>query len=201
MVLQTRSTLIERYIKRNREYLVNEVDYQDEANRLLLRGRTHQSFLLDRPESTDGFVVDRDTAGRKRTRSLGEGEGDEIEPLTRTIDRETCWRFSGPGPNYHTDVEHARRFGFPTIVVQGMLSTCLISQALGAAFGEGWFAGGEMSVKLINVLWVDETVRVRGRLQERRPEGSRQRQTLEVWVEKPEAACTPVAVGRASALV
>jgi acyl dehydratase len=199
--LRTRSTVVERYRKRDRDYVVNEVDYADAEGRLLVRGRTHQSFLADVPSSEDGFVVDEKTAARKERRPVGEGEGPEIEPVELAIDRETCWRFSGPGRNYHTDPEEARKFGFPGIVVQGMLATCLVSQALANAFGEGWLAGGRMDLKLVNVLWCDERIRARGKLRGEVPEGSLRRRELEVWVEKDDADHTPVVVGSASALV
>ncbi len=198
--VRTRSTLLDRYRKRNREYLVNEVDYEDEEGRLLLRGRTHQSFLIDDAESGAGFVVDRGSAREKPRRVVGEGSGPELMPVELKVDRTLCWRFSGPGRNYHTDLEQARKFGFPEIVVQGMLSTCLLSQLMANSFGEGWFAGGRMDVKLTNVLWAGETVRARGKLREQIELGSQRRHELEVWVEKTNAARTLVAVGSASAL-
>ena len=198
--LRTRSTVIERYVKRGREYLVNEVDYTDAEGRLLVRSRTHQSFLMEKPPE-EGFVVDRGAAAKKGRRPVGEGSGQELEPVELLVDRATCWRFSGPAKNYHTDPEEARKLGFPEIVVQGMLSTCLISQAMARAFGEGWFAGGRMDVKLVNVLWGGERVCARGKLREVLPEGGDRRNVLEVWVEKEDAERTPVTLGTASALV
>ncbi|MCP4006885.1 MAG: MaoC family dehydratase [bacterium] len=201
--IQTRSTLVDRYRKRDRDILVNEVDYSDESGRLLVRGRTHQSFLAERAEAEDGFVVDRDSQKRKKGSAgrPGQGDGAEIEPFEICVDPETCWRFSGPGRNYHNDVEQARKFGFPEIVVQGLLSTCLLSQIMGNTFGGGWFAGGRMDVRLVNVLWGGETVRARGKLVSEQTEGSYTRRTLEVWVEKVDEAQTVVTVGTASALV
>jgi acyl dehydratase len=199
--IRTRSTVVERYHKRNRDYVLNEVDFADEAGRLLVRGRTHQSFLADTPDPSDGFVVDEKTAGRKKRQPVGEAPGPEIEPVELLVDREVCWRFSGPGRNYHTDPEEAKKFGFPKIVVQGMLSTCLVSQAMANAFDDGWFAGGRMNLKLTNVLWADERIRARGKVREEVPEGSHRRRTLEVWVEKQDPEHTVVSVGTASALV
>ena len=199
--VHTRSTLVDRYTRRGRDYLVNEVDFTDTEGRLLVRSRTHQSFLLDAPPAAEGFVVDRRTASAKGSRGVGEGEGPEIEPAEVVVDRTRCWRFSGPGRNYHTDAEEARKLGFPEIVVQGMFSTCLVSRIMGRAFGDGWFAGGRMDLKLVNVLWAGERVRARGRLAEESQEGPRRRRQLDVWVEKCDEAATPVVVGTASALV
>lgn len=199
--VHTRSTVVEWYEKRNRDYVVNEVDYNDDLGRLLLRGRTHQSFLAEKIPAEAGFVVDRSSAREKKIRPVGEGPGEEIEPVELLVDETTCWRFSGPVPSYHTDREEARKLGFPEIVVQGMLSTCLISQAMANAFGEGWFAGGRMDVKLLNVLWGGERLRARGKVREESPEGSSRRKVLEVWAEKDDEDRTPVTVGIASALL
>jgi|GEM_PF-163391 len=199
--VRTRSTLVDCYRKRNRDYLVNEVDYEDDEGRLLLRGRTHQSFLIEDADPQRGFVVDRGSSGEKPRRALGEGSGPELVPVELKVDRTLCWRFSGPGRNYHTDLEQARKLGFPEIVVQGMMSTCLLSQLMANSFDEGWFAGGRMDIKLVNVLWAGETVRVRGKLREEIELGSQRRRVFDVWVEKTDAARTPVTVGTASALL
>jgi acyl dehydratase len=197
--LATRSTVVERYRKRDRDFVVNEVDYCDSHGRLLVRSRTHQSFLAADKSASEN-VVDRDTAAKKERRAPGEGEGRELESVELEVDLATCWRFSGPIKNYHTDREEARKLGFPDVVVQGMLSTCLASQLMANAFGKGWLAGGRMDVKLVNVLWGGEKVRARGRVTGEEPEGGASRTHCEVWVEKVDERRTPVIVGSASAL-
>ena len=106
--------------------------------------------------------------------------------------------FSGPGKNYHTDREQALKLGFPNIVVQGMMSTCFVAQLMTDAFGLGFLAGGKLSLKLTNVLWVDESVTVRGKLRESVREGTRERVHCDVWAEKDDGS--RVLIGAASAL-
>ena len=98
--MRTRSTVVERYRKRDRDFVVNEVDYCDESGRLLVRSRTHQSFLAEQREDADGraYVVDRDSAAKKERRAVGEGDGPELAPVELEVDLTTCWRFSGPDP-------------------------------------------------------------------------------------------------------
>ena len=198
------STIIDRYQKRERLYVVNETDLFDESDgRLLVRGRTHQSFLPEEgkePEKGDaGFVVDKDSAARKQPRpAFPTATGTDLGAVEKQIDERRCWMFSGPGANYHTDREQARKLGFPTIVVQGMMSTCFVSQIMHDSFGEGWLQGGKMSVKLTNVLWVDEHVVARGKVREEVPEGGATRVHCDVWVEKDDE--TRVSLGTASAL-
>jgi acyl dehydratase len=106
--------------------------------------------------------------------------------------------FSGPAKNYHTDREEAKKLGFPNIVVQGMMSTCFISQVMQDHFGMGWFVGGKMSVKLTNVLWVDESITANARIREEVREGPKTRVHCDVWVEKEDGS--RVILGTASAL-
>jgi acyl dehydratase len=199
--VRTRSTIVDRYSKRGRDYVVNETDLcEAEGGRLLVRGRTHQSFLPAAKEGEEkGFVVEEDQAKKKTPRPpFPTATGPELSPLKKTVDARRCWMFSGPGKNYHTDKEQALKLGFPNIVVQGMMSTCFVSQLMLETFGMGWREGGRMSVKLTNVLWVDESVAVRGKIREEQPESDRRRVHCDVWVEKGDG--TRVILGSASAL-
>ncbi len=199
--VHTRSTIVERYHKRGRDYVVNETDVMAEDDgRLLVRGRTHQSFLPARPAAGGGFVVDEQSAQRKKSPPAVRepAPGPELAPVAKAVDARRCWMFSGPGRNYHTDAEEARKLGFPNIVVQGMMSTCFVHQLMQDAFGKGWVQGGKASLKLTNVLWVDEKVTARGRVREEANEGIDVRVHCDVWVEKSDG--TKVVVGEASAL-
>ncbi len=198
--VRTRSTIVERYAKRGRDYVVNETDVVDASSgALLVRGRTHQSFLQAQADD-DGFVVDADTAKKKEPRPpFPTATGDDLAALTKVVDRRRCWMFSGPGRNYHTDPEEARKLGFPNIVVQGMMSTCFASQLMVDRFGEGFLRGGRMDLKLTNVLWADERVTARARVRERSREGALERVHCDVWVEKDDG--TRILIGDASALM
>jgi acyl dehydratase len=199
-VIRTRSTIIDRYHKRGRDYVVNETDCLDESDgRLLVRGRTYQSFLPPREKQGEaGFVVDEATAAKKAPRApFPTATGADLAPIKKTVDERRCWMFSGPGKNYHTDREQALRLGFPNIVVQGMMSTCFVAQLMTENFGLGFLEGGKLSLKLTNVLWVDESVMVHGKLRESTAEGTRERVHCDVWVEKDDGS--RVLIGSASA--
>src|SRR5690242_6143924 len=72
--IRTRSTVVDRYTKRNREYVVNEVLVTDDAGRWLQRSRTHQSFLVE--DGRRDTVVDREREKRPdRVFTVGEGDG------------------------------------------------------------------------------------------------------------------------------
>jgi acyl dehydratase len=194
----SRRQIVDRYFKRDREYVVMEVGTYAPDGRLLLRGRTHQSFVLD-PNNTDRTVVDKDREKRadRKVEAAEETVLEEISGPDKEVSIEMCKLFS-PGKNYHNDVEEARRLGFPDIVVQGMMSLCFISEMMTTRFGEGWIAGGRMNVNLVNVLWQGETVKAGGVVTEVLPEGDARRSNLRVWCEKADG--TKVTVGSASAL-
>ena len=200
----TRSTIVDRYHKRGRDYVLNETDVVDAASgALYVRGRTHQSFLPPKPKQGEaGYVVDEKTAKEKAARAprppFPTATGDDLVSFHKTIDERRCWMFSGPGRNYHTDREQAEKLGFPNIVVQGMMTTCFVSQVMQEHFGRGWLEGGKMSVKLTNVLWVDESVTAHGKVREQVPEGTATRVHCDVWVDKDDG--TRVLLGTASAL-
>jgi hypothetical protein len=197
----TRSTIVERYLHRGRDWVVNETDLCDaDSGQLLVRGRTHQSFLPPRKDEGSGFVVDAASARVKAPAPVfPTAAGPDLPSVRKTVDLRRCWMFSGPGKSYHTDREQAEKLGFPNVVVQGMMSTCFVSQVMHDHFGAGWLGGGRMDVKLVNVLWVDESVSAHARVKEETREGTRTRVHCEVWVDKQDG--TRILAGDASAVV
>ena len=195
-IVRTRSTIVGRYRKRNRDYVVNEVLVTDDDGRWLQRSRTHQSFLADDPG--EAMVVDKARERRPERRFEPPTAGDPLPGFRRVVTLAMCEAFSGPVRNYHTDREMAQALGFPDVVVQGMLSVCLLSELMTSAFGQGWFCGGQLSLNLVNVLWGGEAVQAEGRVRETVREGARQRALVDVWCAKDDG--TPTIVGTASAL-
>jgi acyl dehydratase len=193
--VRTRGFIRDRYRKRGRDYVVKETWVQDETGGLLSRGLTHQSFLVP---ASDGdaprVAVDKDREKQEGRRFEMGGRGTPLEPLAKTVTEEV----SGPTENYHTNREAARALGFPDIVVQGMLPTCLVSELLTREYGSGFLAGGKMDVRLVNVLWADETIEAHAEQTEEVPEAGRVRVHLDVWVQKADG--TKVVVGNASAV-
>lgn len=197
--VKTRSTVVDRYVKRDREYVVNEVDYIREDGRLLLRGRTHQSFLMDKARTDTVVDKSREKRGDRRFEVDESGAIEVVTGTERVITQEMCEKFSGPAKNYHNDVESAKALGFPDIVVQGMMPLCFVADMLAQRFGEGLHVGGRMDIRLVNVLWKGDRVRSRGIVREVVPEGSARRAQMQVWCEKDDG--TKVVIGDASALL
>ena len=108
---------------------------------------------------------------RSRSFKIGERGGEAFEAPTRKITEAMCFAFSGPARNYHNDRAEAIKLGFPEIVVQGMLSVCLVSEMMTRRFGLGWFYGGKMDLRLVNVVWGNDVTGPRGSIIERHAEG------------------------------
>lgn len=193
--VRSRVTVVERYRKRDRVYVVAEVLWTTDDGRWLQRSRTHQSFLADDPS---GIVVDKAREKRSDRRFELPTEGVELTPGRRTVTIEMCQAFSGPHRNYHNDREMAQALGFPDIVVQGMMAICGLSDTLEANFGTGWQHGGKLDLRLVNVVWVNDVLTTKGRVREVLPEGSRERVVVDVWCEKADG--TIALIGSASAL-
>jgi MaoC like domain len=190
-----RRQVVDRYLKRDREYVVMEVGCFGADGRLLNRGRTHQSFLV---KTDGGVVVDKEREKRADRRfETDEPAGEAIQGPAKFVSIEMCKRFS-PGKSYHNDVEEARKLGFPDVVVQGMMSLCFISEMMTERYGEGWYRGGRMNVNLVNVLWQGETVKAGGVVVDEVREGPLARANLRVWCEKADG--TKVVAGTASAV-
>jgi acyl dehydratase len=197
--LHSRCVIVDRYIRRDREYVVNECLILDADDRILQRSRTHQSFMMAPTKGGNGFAVDRSREkSGGRVFNVGQRGGEPIETPMRTVSQAMCMAFSGPARNYHTDAEEARKLGFPEIVVQGMLSVCMIGELMTRRFGLGFIVGGRFDLRLVNVLWADEITGAKGRILEHHPEGQRTRAEVEVWCEKADGTIT--VVGTASAL-
>lgn len=199
--VSARSFIADRYVKRGRDYVVNEVIYSNMEGAVVARGRTHQSFLQQTDNSS--IVIDekreKDPARKQKFQVETAAAIEEIPSLEKQISLDMCWKFSGPNKNYHNDKEMAIKWGFPDIVVQGMMSTCFLNELLTNRYAAGWLSGGKMDVRLVNIVWQSDKLTCRGFVREIVPEGPKRRAHLDVWVEKEDG--TKVTIGTASALV
>lgn len=77
-------------------------------------------------------------------------EAPAVAPLTRHIDQELVDRYADaardPNP-IHRDTVEAREGPYGRPIAHGMLVLALVSEAMTAAFGERWAAGGTLAVR------------------------------------------------------
>jgi acyl dehydratase len=197
--LRSASVIVDRYEKRDREYVVKEVLVFGQSGRLVSRSRTHQSFMRQDQPKVEGVVIDRTREkALGRVFKIGERDGERFETSPRKLTEAMCMAFSGPRLNYHNNREKAVELGFPEIVVQGMLSVCMLGELMTRRFGVGFMHGGRLNLSLVNILWGNDVASARGLIVERRTEGKRKRAECEVWCEKADGV--KVTLGTASAI-
>jgi acyl dehydratase len=131
--------------------------------------------------------------------------GFELEPVSYAITQakiNTYSRYVFAGKdtkNIHTDDAVARRAGLPRALAQGRYPIGYISEYLLAFFGRGWVQGGKLEVTLLQGIFPDDTITVRGVIRDRLPEGSATRLVLDVWLENQHGE--QVTIGTGSGLV
>lgn len=193
-----RAVVAARYPRRDRHVIVNEVTLANRDGRPHARGRTHMSFLVSQPE---GFVVD---AGRERRadRRIAPAEAPVVEMVegeSHHLTPELCLAATDGRDNYHSNPEIARQWGFPAVVVQGVFNANLVSALMTRRFGEGWYRGGHLDLRFVNVIWGGDTVAARVAVREVVDELPRRRALCEAWVAKADGTLT--AIGSASAVL
>lgn len=196
--LRSRAMVMDRYLKRDREFITAECWLLDEQDRMTGRVRSTQSFLAD--ASVTGVVVDRDREKRpdRRFDAPAAEALEAIDGRRVVVTPEMCDRFTGERRNYHNDVVEAEKLGFKEVVVQGTLSTILLAEMMTRRFGEGFFLGGRLAMTFVNVLWAGQAVTPKGAVRSRTREGNLWRVNVDVWTEKDDG--TRTIVGTASAL-
>ena len=127
--VKTRSTIVDRYSKRGRDYVVNETDVISAvADQLLVRGRTYQSFVPR--QATDRSA---EKAPKRSHPPFPVAKGRDLRAAVLQVDERRCWMFSGPERNYHTDREEAPQTWFS--------QHCCAGHALDLSGVEGYAAG------------------------------------------------------------
>ena len=79
------------------------------------------------------------------------------------------------------------------------MAVCFVAEIMTARFGIGWHEAGKLDVRLVNVVWANDSVTAHGKVRELGPEGHHRRALLDVWCAKADG--TVAMIGTASALV
>ncbi|HXF56446.1 MAG TPA: MaoC/PaaZ C-terminal domain-containing protein [Actinomycetota bacterium] len=109
--------------------------------------------------------------------------GEELPPLSRTVRREDVAAYaeaSGDRNPLHLDDAFARAVGFPGVIAHGMFTMALVVKALTDWLGDPG-ALKAIRVQFRAVVFMDETVVVRARVESLDPASRRAR--LAVWAE------------------
>jgi acyl dehydratase len=194
--LHCSARVADRYRKRDRDVVVQEVIVRDTAGNLVARGMQHQSFLA---EQTSGAVTLRDPKAKEGAKRHVDPTGEPLSlELKKAFTVEMCNEYFYASRNYHNDKEASEKLGFNDVVIGGRMTLSCVTELLTRHFGRGFYLGGHLDVKFTNVLWPNEPFSVRGVITGRTVEDGTTRAQVAVFCEK--ANGTKVIVGTASAL-
>ena len=186
---RTTGRLVDKYVRRDKPYMVTEYRTVDEANGdVLVQGRFVQ-MLFSRdtaPPPGAGASPEGGAAGAATGEHGAAGPpteepahdpdirsgggrhgalvaGQALGPVVRTVTQRQIDAYSGVKPgSIHTDDEWARAKGLGTPIAQGMMSTAYVSTLMTGAVGAGFVAGGTMDVRFLRPVHRDDMLTVTG---------------------------------------
>jgi acyl dehydratase len=207
---RSRGTLIDKYERRGKQYMVTEFVTEDEGGTALVRGQFTQMLLPSGGLSgkAPGDVVARAPEKPPSRFPAGSAEagveeitiGQALPRLVKEVSQRRIDAYSGVRPrSIHTDEAWARQKGFRATLAQGMMSTAYVSEMMTHFAGAGFVKGGWMSVAFIKPVYAEDRLTVQGVVREKRPDNGGTRVVVEVWCENQHGEKT--AVGSASGVV
>lgn len=203
----TTGGVIDKYVRRDKPYMVTGYRTADEAGNALVQGHFVQMLFRNEtaPPSGSAPKPEPEPPAFDPTVTSAEGRGGTLEvgqrlgPVSRTLVQRQIDIYSGVKPgSIHTDESWAHAKGFRTTIAQGMMSTAYVSALLTGAIGEGFVVGGRMDVRFLQPVHCGDTLTVSAALTGFSREADRIRAHLDVAVHNQDGART--LAGTASAL-
>jgi acyl dehydratase len=194
--LRCSARVVDRYRKRDRDVVAQELLVRDAAGNLVARSIHHQSFLA---AQTSGEVALRDPKAKEGAKVHLEPTGEPLSlTLKKTFTEEMCDAFFNTSRNYHNDKEESKKLGFSDVVIGGRMTISCVTELLTRHFGRGFYLGGHLDVKFTNVLWPNEPFTARGIITGRATENGKTRAQVTAFCEKADG--TKIIVATASAV-
>ncbi|MCB1739125.1 MAG: MaoC family dehydratase [Gammaproteobacteria bacterium] len=168
---RTTGKVVEKYIRRDKPYMVTEYRTETEDGELLVRGRFVQMLFKDPTAPASGSSRRAepepppiDPAITSAEGRLGRLEvGQQLPAVQRTLSQRQIDIYSGVKPfSIHTDPEWARAKGFSNTIAQGMMSTAYVSTLMTTAVGEGFVVGGGMDTRFLRPVLCGDRLEITG---------------------------------------
>src|SRR5262245_3431240 len=192
--LHCSARVAQRYHKRDRDVVAQEMWVRDAAGQLVAHSVHHQSFLA---EQTSGEVTLRAPQSKEGARQQAEPAGEPLSlELKKAFSEAMCNEFFYKSRNYHNDKEASQKLGFGEVVIGGRMTLSCVTELLTRHFGRGFYLGGHLDVKFTNVLWPDEPFTTRGLITGRSRDNGQTRAQVTVFCEKDDG--TKIIVATAS---
>jgi 3-hydroxybutyryl-CoA dehydratase len=119
--------------------------------------------------------------------------GARLPTLKKTIMQRQIDCYSGVRPNsIHTDLDWAKKKGFPRTLVQALMSTAYVSQMMVKWLGAGFVQGGKISATFIQPVYEGDTLTAHAVVKSVDEVGGRPHVTVECWCENQDGMKTMV---------
>ena len=168
---RTLGTMVDKYWRRDKPYMVTGYETVDEAGTPLVRGRFVQMLFANAtaPPPGSGPKPEPDHPAIDPTIAAATGRsgrltvGDRLPALTREVTQRKIDIYSGVKPgSIHTDPEWAKAKGFDATIAQGMMSTAYVSTMLTEAAGNGFVAGGTIDCRFLRPVLCGDVLTLEG---------------------------------------
>ena len=168
---RTLGTMVDKYWRRDKPYMVTGYETVNEEGTPLVRGRFVQMLFANdivpapgtspRPDPEVSPVDPSITSAPGRSDRLTAGQ--QLPSLTREVTQRKIDIYSGVKPgSIHTDPEWAHAKGFDATIAQGMMSTAYVSTLMTTAVGTGFVAGGTIDCRFLRPVLCGDVLTVTG---------------------------------------
>ncbi len=111
--------------------------------------------------------------------------GDEFPPLIKRMTQEKINAYVSTAEDYnpiHVDVEYAKTTPFKGTIAPGYQSMAHISELMAREFGEGWYVGGTLDLRLTKPVRPGDMLITRARVSEKKEENEKRIVICEVRI-------------------
>ncbi|EFK08274.1 MaoC-like protein [delta proteobacterium NaphS2] len=111
--------------------------------------------------------------------------GDELQPIIKKMTQEKINKYVSTAEDYnpiHVDEEFAKKTPFKGTIAPGYQSMAYISELMAREFGEGWYFGGSLDVRLTRPVKPGDTLVTRARVVEMKVDDDVKRLICEVQI-------------------
>ena len=127
--------------------------------------------------------------------------GEKIVGPSHNMDHHTLMEFENViwrrGLNVHSDPEAAKESGMDRMIASGQNQLAVLHEMLETQFGEGWTKGGQIAVRWIRPVYVDDTINSFAEVTEFAEAEGKKQVLLNVWCENQDGQKTGVGTARA----
>jgi hypothetical protein len=194
--LSATGKIIDKYIKRGREYVVVQSVIVDEDGLEIRRCLDH---VLLSPERTSRADTKPSSAINQSLGERGNSQGGSEIPSVVKVAYQRALHENTFLPDSSHNEEYARSIGYPGRLVSGYVLCAYLSEMLLNFYGPGWLKGGKFLASFINKgVQEGDVVTCRGIVTDEVREKAGKRVSLDIWMEKSQGL--KVVVGEASGI-